>query len=99
MVSRRLAQVPNDYEFVQNFKYFFKFKNKNWGAYQFEDNRVKSSKLKTFAIRNDRIFRGSKKKLQIVIPALDVYYIKVSTKESLSSSKKKIDSLFVLTFK
>ena len=29
VVSRRLAQVSNDYEFVQNFKYFFKFKNKN----------------------------------------------------------------------
>ena len=31
--------------------------------------------------------------------ALEVYYFKVSTKESLSSCKKKIDSLFVLTLK
>ena len=29
VVSRRLAQVSNDYEFVQNFKYFCKSKNKN----------------------------------------------------------------------
>ena len=31
------------------------------------------------------------------ISALEDYYIKVSTKESLSSCKKKIDSLLVLT--
>ena len=35
------------------------------------NNRVKTSKLETFVIRNDRIFRGSKKKPQKVIPASD----------------------------
>ena len=32
------------------------------------------------------------------ISALEVYYFKVSTKESVSSCKKNIDSLFVLTW-
>ena len=38
-------------------------------------------------------------KNELRISALEVYYFKVSTKESLSSCKKNIDSLFVLTLK
>ena len=41
-----------------------------------------------------------KSRLKITeISALEVHYFKVSTKESLSSRKKNIDSLFVLTLK
>ena len=47
---------------------------------------------------NNRLSQNSNEKIS-KISVLEVYYFKVSTKQSLSSCKQNIDSLFVLTLK
>ena len=54
-------------------------------------------KGQTISKANYAILNSSKNERWI--SALEIYYFKVSTKESLPSCKKKIDTFFVLTLK